>query len=105
MKKGGEIGFLPASALEKNMIDALNITAIGQFTAPLQSQSGYYHIFKLNDKKSSGTTLPLSEVKGDISQVLTAQKQQAAYDSIIGGLQNKAQIKRYPIDEKSQEKK
>jgi EpsD family peptidyl-prolyl cis-trans isomerase len=104
IKRGGDLGFLPASALEKGMIDALNNTAIGKFTVPIKSQSGYYHIFLLKDKRTSGTTMPLAEVKNDIAQAIGAKKQQSAYDELLKGLKEKAQIKRYPLSE-NQEKK
>jgi peptidyl-prolyl cis-trans isomerase C len=99
MKKGGEIGFLPASSLENSMVDALNKISIGQYTQPLQSQGGYYHIFLLKDKRTSGTTLPLNDVRNDITQAITAQRQQAAYDSVLSSLKTKAQIKKYPISD------
>jgi EpsD family peptidyl-prolyl cis-trans isomerase len=104
MKKGGDIGFLPASSLEKEMVAALNTTDIGGYTRPIPSQGGYYHIFQLKEKRDSGAAAPLSEVRNDIIQAITSQKQQAAYDSLISGLKTKAQIKRYPLSD-SKEKK
>jgi EpsD family peptidyl-prolyl cis-trans isomerase len=105
MKNGGDIGFLPASALEKDMVDALNTLPVGQFTRPLASQSGYYHIFQLKEKRSSGSTMPLENVRNDITQAITAQKQQAAYDSVLTGLKAKAKINRYPLSETKNENK
>jgi EpsD family peptidyl-prolyl cis-trans isomerase len=96
-KAGGDIGFVPESALEKEMIAALNATAINGFTRPLESQGGYFHIFQLKEKINSGTTAALSEVRDDIIQVLTSTKQQAAFDSIVTSLKAKAQIRKYPI--------
>lgn len=101
---GGDIGFVPESALEQEMIAALNTTGIGGFTKPLASQGGYYHIFQLKEKRNSGTTAPLSEVRDDIIQVLTNQKQQAAYDSLLTGLKSKAQIKRFPTTDATEKK-
>lgn len=103
-KTGGDIGFVPESALEKEMVTVLNATAINGFTKPLASQGGYYHIFQLKEKLNSGTTAPLSEVRDDIIQVLNNQKQQAVYDSILAGLKSKAQIKRYPITHATEKK-
>jgi foldase protein PrsA len=103
-KNGGDIGVLPESALEKEMVDILKVTEIGSFTRPIQSQGGYYHIFQLKDKRGSGATAPLSEVRNDIIQAITAQKQQAAYDSLLTGLKTKAQIKRYPVNDTTEKK-
>jgi foldase protein PrsA len=104
MKNGGDIGMLPESALEKEMVDILNATAIGGFTKPIQSKSGFFHIFQLKEKRGSGSTTPLSEVRNDIIQAITAQKQQASYDSLLSGLKTKAQIKRFPINDATEKK-
>jgi len=104
IKNGGDIGFIPESALEKEMITALNSTATGGFTRPLASQGGYFHIFQLKEKRNSGTVAPLPEVRNDIIQVLTSQKQQAAYDSLLAGLKSKAQIKRFPTTDAAEKK-
>lgn len=97
IRSGGEIGFLPLASLEKEMIDEINTTAVGKFTKPLRSRSGAYHIFRLNDRRSSGTTVPLAEVHDDIAQAILAEKQQIAFDSIITALRGKAKIQVFPI--------
>jgi len=97
--KGGEIGLLPLSAFEKDMAAAIAGLKSGQFTKPLASQSGYYHIFLLTDKKPSGETLPLAEIKNDISQSIEAQKREQQYEELVSRLQNSADIKRYPVSD------
>jgi peptidyl-prolyl cis-trans isomerase C len=104
IKRGGDLGYLPASALEPEMVSILNKTAIGKATAPIKSQSGYYHIFLLKDKRTSGTSVPLAEVKNDVAQAIGTKKQQAAYDDLLKGLKEKAQIKRYPLSENTEKK-
>lgn len=97
---GGDIGFLPLSAFEPNMVEIINKTKIGEYTVPLKSQSGYYHIFLIKDKKSAGETLPLDEIRSDIAQNIFAQKRQEKYIKFIDNLKNSAEIKRYPPDDK-----
>ena len=47
IKNNGDIGLISKSSLEDNMVDEISKIKIGQFTKPLKSQSGYYHIFIL----------------------------------------------------------
>jgi parvulin-like peptidyl-prolyl isomerase len=77
---------------------------VGKVTNPIKSQSGYYHIFLLKDKRTSGTSVPLAEVKNDVAQAIGTKKQQAAYDELLKGLKEKAQIKRYPLSENTEKK-
>ncbi|MCP4582801.1 MAG: hypothetical protein GY839_14420 [candidate division Zixibacteria bacterium] len=98
-KLDGSVGMLPASALEANMIDALKALDIGQFTGPLQSQSGFYHIFLLEDRKDAGVLLPLDEIRDEIAQSVIAERQQSSYKDLVNRLTVSANIKRYPINE------
>jgi parvulin-like peptidyl-prolyl isomerase len=95
---GGNIGLLSASSLEKNMLDEINKLRVGQYSSPVKSQSGYYHIFLLKDKKAAGETLPLEDIREDIARSIIAEQQQQIYDDLINRLKQSAKIKRYPLD-------
>ncbi|MCD6161398.1 MAG: peptidyl-prolyl cis-trans isomerase [candidate division Zixibacteria bacterium] len=99
-KAGGDIGLLPLSAFEHGMMETISKTKIGEYTPPLKSQSGYYHIFLIKDKKLVGETLPLEEIRTDIAQNIFAQKRQAKYIELIDNLKKLAKIKRYPLNDK-----
>jgi len=98
-QKGGDIGLLPLSAFEKDMAETIDQTAIGEFTPPIKSQSGYYHIFILKDKKAAGEILPLEEIREDIIQTIVAEKRQEKYGNLLDSLKASANIKRYPLDD------
>jgi len=98
-QNGGDIGLVPLSAFEKEMAEAISRAAIGKFTSPIKSQSGYYHIFYLKDKKSAGEILPLEEIKEDVIQTIIVEKKQRQYTDFLAKLKASADIKRYPIDD------
>jgi foldase protein PrsA len=96
-KNSGELGFLPVSAIEEDIIKALNKIKNGQFTPPIKSQSGYYHIFLLKDRRPPGIILPLEEIRQDIAEMITAEKWQVVYNDFINRLKSSASIKKYPL--------
>ena len=97
-KTGGDLGLVPLSSIESNMVQALNLINKGQFTPPIKSQSGYYHIFLLRDRLPAGSTLPLEDIREEIAESIRAQDQQQQYLQMVNSLKQKADIKRYPIN-------
>ena len=98
-KQEGKLGLLTSSALESEMVTALKAINIGQFTTPIKSQSGYYHIFLLEDRKTAGTKLPLEDIRGEITESIMADRQQFNYRELVKRLTDSADIKRYPLNE------
>jgi len=98
-KQEGKLGLLTSSSLENDMVTALNAISIGQFTLPIKAQSGYYHIFLLEDKKAAGFKLPLDDIRGEITESIMADRQQFSYKELVNRLTGSAEIKRYPLDE------
>jgi len=92
---GGDIGLVPLSAFEPSMAESLQKLEKGGFSAPLQSQSNFFHIFKLQNKYVAGTVLPLDQIRSDVAQSLFAEKQQIMYEDYIQGLLESARIQRY----------
>ena len=43
--------------------------------------------------------MPLEEIREDIAQTITAEKQQKDYNDLVTGLRESAKIKRYPLDD------
>ena len=97
-KTGGDLGLVPLSSIESDMVQALNLINKGQFTPPIKSQSGYYHIFLLRDRLPAGSTLPLEDIREEIAESIRAQDQQQQYLQMVNSLKQKADIKRYPIN-------
>jgi EpsD family peptidyl-prolyl cis-trans isomerase len=98
-KQDGELGYLTSSALEDNMVSALKAINIGQYTAPIKGQSGYYHIFLLEDRKTAGDKLPLDDIRGEIAETIKANRQQTTYKELVNRLTGAADIKRYPLND------
>ncbi len=97
--KSGRLGLLPVSAVEKDMADAISRIEVGQFTAPIESQTGFYHIFLLEGRQPSGATLPLADIREEIAESIIAEKQQMSYKELLNRLTENAEIKRFPLDE------
>jgi len=98
-KQEGKLGLLTSSALENEMVAALKAVNIEQFTTPIKAQSGYYHIFLLEDRKAVGTKLPLNDIREEIIESIKADRQQFNYRELVARLTGSAEIKRYPLDE------
>ena len=64
---------------------------VGEISGPCKTQFGY-HLIKLNSK-TEAKEIPFDDVKENIAMQLTAEKQQAAYQSKI----NQMKIL-YPVD-------
>ena len=72
---GGDLGFI-SEALFPQMRNALLPLAVGEVSSVFQGPDGFY-IVKVEEKRG-GEPIPFDEIKGDILQSLTAQKQQQA---------------------------
>jgi foldase protein PrsA len=97
-KQGGEIGLLAESGLEPAIVAALKPLSPGQYSKPVKSQSGYYHIFMVEDKIKAGTVPVLEDIKSEVSDAILAAKQQVSYSHLVDSLAGKANIKRNPIN-------
>ena len=98
-KNGGEIGLLGESGLEPTIVDALKPLNAGDFSKPVKSQSGYYHIFMVENKIPAGTVLKLDDIRNEIIEAVKAERQQAVYNDLVERLSKAATIKRNPINE------
>lgn len=91
----GNLGVINESGLESNIKAALATIDEGQYTKPVKSLSGYYHIFLLQQKIPAGTQIPLEYIRGEIKDSINADKQQQEYQKLVAKLEAKADIKRY----------
>ena len=74
---GGDLGYFERGKMVPEFEAAAFDMEIGETSAPVKTQFGY-HIIKLVDKKEEGIKT-FDEVKNQLSQQLTAVKQQKAY--------------------------
>lgn len=92
---GGDLGLVNETGLEDNIKSAFKDIQDGQYTMPVKSLSGYYHIFRLQARIPAGTQIPLEYIKGEIKESINADRQQQEYNDLVAKLKEKADIKRY----------
>jgi len=94
---GGDMGFVPASALasERELSLALNGLKPGQ-VSPIIRDAGGYHIIKLLGREDAGQrALSNPQVESTIRQTLISDKEQLLKAAYIEDLRNRAAVKDY----------
>jgi peptidyl-prolyl cis-trans isomerase SurA len=94
---GGDMGFIPASALDSTpqIKQAVTSLQVNQFTGIIPSASGY-HIFKLLGKEPAAThTLSELRVQNAIRQTLRNEREQLLKAAYIETLRNRAKVENY----------
>jgi len=80
---GGELGWFSGGQMVPEFDAAVAAMAVGEVSAPVQSQFGW-HVIKLNDKRDS-TPPPLEEVRGEIENRLRQEAMQARIAELRSG--------------------
>ena len=84
-QNGGSLGDFGRGQMVPEFDTAVFNMAVGEVTGePVKTQFGY-HLIKLN-AKNEATLPPLSEVEGELREMLLNQKRRTAYDSKINQL-------------------
>ena len=94
---GGDMGFIPASALDSTpqLKQAVLALQVNQFTPIIRSSSGY-HIIKLLGKEPAAThTLSELRVQNAIRQTLSNEREQLLKAAYIETLRNRAKVENY----------
>ncbi len=89
--EGGSLGDFGRGQMVPEFDTACFEMEIGEIRGPVKTQFGY-HIIRLNGKKNA-ETIPYSDIRSQLYQQVTQEKQQAAYQSKI----NQLKIM-YPVD-------
>ena len=91
---GGDMGFIPASALasQSKILMALQSLKVGQVSGIIRDSEGY-HIVKILGREDAGQR-PLSDprVQNSIRQTLMNEKEQVLKTAYIEGLRDKARV-------------
>lgn len=91
--KGGNLGDFGAGQMVPEFDDACFSMEVGETRGPVKTQFGY-HIIKLNAKNPS-QTIPFEQVKAQVIEHVSADKQKNAYQSKLNQLKILYQVDRY----------
>jgi len=97
---GGDMGFIPASALDTNpkLKQAVMSLKKGQISEIIRASSGY-HILKLLDREDPGQhTLSDPRIQSTIRQTLVNEKEQLLKAAYLESLRNRVKIVNYLAD-------
>lgn len=89
-EKGGDLGFFSKGQMVPEFEEAAFNMELNKVSQPIKSEFGY-HIIKVNEEKEEGSK-SLDEVKSQIQNQLTSQKQQAVYFEKVEGLKDKYKV-------------
>jgi peptidyl-prolyl cis-trans isomerase SurA len=95
---GGDMGFIPASALAANaqLKQAVSALKVGQMTGILRTPAGGYHILKLLGREEAGQReLSSPQVKSAIRQTLMNEREQLLKAAYLEDLRNGAKVRNY----------
>ena len=92
-EQGGSLGEFGKGQMVPEFDDACFSMRVGEVRGPVKTQFGY-HIIRLNSK-SDAKAMTFDEVKDQIVQHLTAQKQSAAYQSKVNQLKILYPVERF----------
>ena len=100
--RGGNLGFASEAALKQTfpslpdlgkMLMGMNA---GEYTQPIkESNSGAWLIFKLNNKREQSQNLGFEDVRQNIVDTLTQQRQQVLISALIMVARSQANVKNY----------
>ena len=65
------------------MLSRINVLQVGQFTDPIQSQDGRWHLFKLNGRREQAQEMTFEQVKDQIAQSITDQRKQVVLSALL----------------------
>jgi parvulin-like peptidyl-prolyl isomerase len=99
--RGGRLGFASEAGLKQSFAGIPDINtrlmtlSEGQYTEPIRDNSGNWYIFKLNLKREKAENLTLNDVRADITNAITQQRQQVLWNALGLVAMNEAGVKNY----------
>lgn len=87
---GGDLGFFGRGEMPAEFDATVFNLAIGRLSPLIKSEYGY-HIFRVDEKREA-VRLTLEQVRGEISDKLRAEKEEAAYEKWLQELRSRASI-------------
>lgn len=99
--QGGDLGFFGKGQMDPAFEKAAFEMQVGETSDIVKSSFGY-HLILVTDKRAAGKT-PFDDVKEEITQYLTQQKQQEFWADYQQGLKDKATIAYSPAEQRSRD--
>jgi parvulin-like peptidyl-prolyl isomerase len=100
--RGGRLGFASEPQLAQTFPSRPDVPAKlmamteGQYTEPIKdNQAGAWYIFKLNRKQEKPQNLTLSDVRADIVNTITQQRQQVLLNALVLVTLSESSVKNY----------
>jgi len=99
--RGGRLGFATEAGLKQSFAGIPDIAARlmalteGQYTEPIKDSTGNWYIFKLNLKRERPQNLTLTDVRSDIINNITQQRQQVLLNALVMVTLTETSIKNY----------
>jgi hypothetical protein len=100
--RGGNLGFASEAALKQtfqslpDLGNQLMAKSPGEYLEPLRDQtSGAWLLFKLNNKRETAQDLGLDDVRQNIVDTLTQQRQQVLISALLMIARSEADVKNY----------
>jgi foldase protein PrsA len=99
--RGGRLGFATEAGLKQSFPGVPDIASKlmsmteGQVTEPMKDTTGNWYIFKLNLKREQAKDLTLADVRTDIINTITQQRQQVLLNAMVMVTLTEASIKNY----------
>ncbi|HXU39752.1 MAG TPA: SurA N-terminal domain-containing protein [Blastocatellia bacterium] len=87
--RGGRLGFASEAGMRQSFAGIPDITTRimplteGQYTEPIKDNTGNWYIFKLNLKREAPQNLTLNDVRTDIINTITQQRQQVLLNALV----------------------
>jgi peptidyl-prolyl cis-trans isomerase C len=88
---GGDLGYLSRGNMLPEFEDVVFSMKVGDVSDVIESEFGY-HIIKVTDIRDANFTLELADVAMEVEQILTLNKRNAVYDSLVATLRSRARI-------------
>ncbi|MBP2680352.1 MAG: PpiC-type peptidyl-prolyl cis-trans isomerase [Candidatus Krumholzibacteriota bacterium] len=89
--EGGDLGYLSRGNMIPEFEEVVFGMQVGEISDVIASEFGY-HIIRVTDIRDTRVALEDSDVAEEITNILTLQKRQAVYDSLVAALRKRGKI-------------
>jgi peptidyl-prolyl cis-trans isomerase C len=88
---GGDLGYLSRGNMIPEFEEVIFGMQVGEISDVIASEFGY-HIIRVTDIRDTRIALEDSDVAEEITNILTLQKRQAVYDSLVAALRTRSKV-------------